>query len=133
MLFRSSFAHRPAVGTRGGILLLWDSDKVDITNIHIGTHLLSADVLVKECGTTFKITNVYRPIVDAEKIAFLNEAIAAAPTDDMKWLILGDFNLIYQEEDKSNGNLNLALMGHFRHALNTCNLRELKLQNRKYT
>ena len=40
---------------------------------------------------------------------------------------------IYQAEDKSNGNLNLALMGRFRHALNTCDLRELKFQNRKYT
>ena len=36
-----SFAHRPAIGTRGGILFLWDDDHVSLTNIHIGTHLIS--------------------------------------------------------------------------------------------
>jgi exonuclease III len=107
-----SFAHRPATGTRGGILLLWDEDHVSITNIHIGTHLLSAEVTTLSCGTSFKLTTVYGPTADSEKAAFLEEALAAKPTDDNeKWLILGDFNLIYQAEDKNNGNLNLRLMG----------------------
>jgi exonuclease III len=129
-----SFAHRPATGTRGGILLLWDEDHVTITNIHIGTHLLSADVTTRSCGTTFRITTVYGPSVDSEKTAFLEEAIAAkSANEDDKWLILGDFNLIYQAEDKNNGNLNLRLMGQFRQALITCHLKEIKLQNRKFT
>ena len=128
-----SFAHRPAIGTRGGILLLWNEDFVTIANIHIGTHLISADVLVRACGTTFKLTTVYGPSTDSEKRAFLDEAIAAAPTDDSKWLIIGDFNLIYQAADKNNDNLNLRLMGQFRHAINTCQLKEISLLNRKYT
>jgi hypothetical protein len=40
-----------------------------------------------------------------------------------KWLIIGDFNLIYQAFDKNNGNLDLRLMGQFHCAL----------QNRKFT
>ncbi|KAK1653855.1 hypothetical protein QYE76_071660 [Lolium multiflorum] len=84
-----SFAHRPVIGTRGGILLLWDEDHASISNIHIGTHLLSADVTI--CGTAFKITTVYDPSPDAEKASFLDEAIAEKPADnDAKWLILGD-------------------------------------------
>ena len=128
-----SFAHRPAIGTKGGILFLWDDDYVSLTNIHIGTHLISADVCIRACGTTFKLTNVYGPTVDAEKRAFLDEAIACAPTFDVKWLIIGDFNLIYQASDKSNSNLNFRLMGQFRQALNACQLKEVKLQNRKFT
>jgi hypothetical protein len=34
------------------------------------------------------------------------------------WLIAGDFNLIYKEEDKSNGNLDRAMIGRFRRWLN---------------
>jgi hypothetical protein len=31
-----------------------------------------------------------------------------------KWLVMGDFNLIYREEDKSNNRLNRRLMVKFR-------------------
>jgi exonuclease III len=78
----SYIAHRPAIGTRGGILLLWDEDHIHITNIHIGTHLLSADVTIRSCGTSFKITTVYGPSSDAEKRNFLDEAIAAKPDNE---------------------------------------------------
>jgi exonuclease III len=62
-----SFAHRPALGTRGGILLLWNDEHVDISNIHIGTHLISANVSVRARGTTFKLSMVYGPSDHAEK------------------------------------------------------------------
>ena len=74
-----SFAHRPAIGTRGGILLLWNDDYIDMTNVHIGVHLISADVLIRDCGTSFKITNVYGPSTDALKQEFLDEMVAAIP------------------------------------------------------
>ena len=77
-----SFAHRPATGTRGGILFLWNDNYVALTNILIGTHLISADVCIRACGTTFKLTNVYGPSSDAEKRAFLDEAIASAPPNN---------------------------------------------------
>ena len=114
-------------------LWLWDNDYVNIENIHIGTHLISTDVTIRSCGTAFRITTVYGPSSDTDKRAFLDEATAARPTaPDAKWLILGDFNLIYQAADKSNGNLNLRLMGQFRQALHSCQLKEIKLMNRKY-
>jgi hypothetical protein len=95
--------------------------------------LISANVAIRSCGTSFKLTTVYGPTDNTAKEEFLNEAIAAKPTDDSKWLIIGDFNLIYQAEDKSNDNLDFRMMGIFRRALVTFQLKELKLQNRKYT
>jgi hypothetical protein len=55
------------------------------------------------------------------------------PDNDAKWLILGDFNLIYKARDKNNRNLNLRLMRSFRRTIEVCELKELPLQNRKYT
>jgi exonuclease III len=49
------------------------------------------------------------------------------------WIVLGDYNLIYREEDKNNGNLNRALMGRFRRLINVLGLQELPLHGRKYT
>jgi endonuclease/exonuclease/phosphatase family metal-dependent hydrolase len=46
---------------------------------------------------------------------------------------LGDFNIIYQAADKNNLNLNLRLRGLFRNVLNDCLLKEIPLQNRKFT
>jgi exonuclease III len=128
-----SFAHRPATGTRGAILLLWSDVHVEMSNVHLGTHLISANVSIRSCGTSFKLTTVYGPTDHAEKEAFLAEVIAAKPSDDSKWLMIGDFNLIYQAEDKNNNNLDFRLMGLFRRALTSCHLKELKLQNRKFT
>jgi hypothetical protein len=91
------------------------------------------NVTIRYRETSFKLTTVYGPTDNAEKEEFLDEAIAVKPVHDSKWLIIGDFNLIYQAEDKNNANLNFRMMGLFRRALVTCQLKELKLQNRKFT
>jgi hypothetical protein len=49
------------------------------------------------------------------------------------WVIAGDFNLIYKEEDKSNGNLDRAMMGRFRRWLNDMALKGIPLHGQKFT
>lgn len=51
----------------------------------------------------------------------------------LPWLVIGDFNLIYQACDKNNLNLNRCLMGKFRRTLDDCELIKLTLQNKRYT
>jgi hypothetical protein len=41
--------------------------------------------------------------------------------------------MIYKESDKNNTRLNTSLMRSFREALDVCDLREIHLQNRKFT
>jgi hypothetical protein len=41
--------------------------------------------------------------------------------------------MIYKASDKNNRNLNRMLMGQFRDALEECDLREIRLQNQKFT
>lgn len=43
------------------------------------------------------------------------------------WMIIGDFNLIYQASDKSNLSFNRRLMGKFRRALDECELMDITL------
>jgi hypothetical protein len=42
-----------------------------------------------------------------------------------KWLVGGDFNLIYRTEDKNNHRLNRNLMGRFKAAIDVLTLKEL--------
>lgn len=50
-----------------------------------------------------------------------------------QWLIMGDFNLIYKDQDKNNGRLNRQLMLRFRRALNFLEVKEVDLVGRSFT
>lgn len=99
--------HKPAQGTRGGILLLWNDNHIDLHDVFIGRFSVTATVSIKQCGTTFSLTVVYGPAWDNRKQAFLRELRNSKPIDDVGWLVLRDFNLIYQAWDKNNQNLKL--------------------------
>lgn len=131
--FLDSFLELPAQGTRGGILLAWNKDVITVTNAINRTFTISAMVTVTSNSTPFLLSTCYGPADDARKEEFLAELLQIKPAAPMPWLIIGDFNLIYQAADKSNLNLNRRLMAKFRRVLDDCELIEIALQNRKYT
>jgi exonuclease III len=55
------FAQRPAIGTRGGILLLWDDAFVQATDVIIGVYSLSATIKILNTDVSYKLTTVYDP------------------------------------------------------------------------
>jgi hypothetical protein len=61
-------------------------------------------------GANWQITMVYGPQGDAKKLQFFQEIRTIPTPAHGRWLILGDFNLIYQVEDKNNTNLKRWLM-----------------------
>jgi hypothetical protein len=64
------------------------------------------------------ITVVYGPQHDDEKVEFLNELLHFREANHGPWLLCGDFNMIYQAEDKNNDRLDRRNMRRFR-ALST--------------
>lgn len=73
------------------------------------------------------------PQDDCDKILFLQELRDVRALCHGPWLVAGDFNLIYQAEDKNNANLNRAMMGRFRRLLDDCEIKEIPLLGRKFT
>uniref|UniRef100_A0A453PU51 Endonuclease/exonuclease/phosphatase domain-containing protein n=1 Tax=Aegilops tauschii subsp. strangulata TaxID=200361 RepID=A0A453PU51_AEGTS len=128
-----NFAQRPALGTRGGILVLWDEATIGLSNVSISEFCLSADVQIQACGTTFKLTTVYGPTTSSRKDDFFAELLTHKPVAGVKWVVMGDFNQIYKARDKNKRNVNLSRINRFRAALNLCELREIHLQNRRFT
>jgi exonuclease III len=123
----------PATGTTGGILVGWDSEQVEVANQTAREHSLSMTVTIKSLHANFLMTTVYGPADEARKPAFLIELQQLKPPAQTTWLVVGDFNMIYQTSDKNNLNLNRRLMGTFRQAINLCQLSEYNLQNRQFT
>lgn len=120
-------------GTWGGILTLWNSDVLNINSITKRDFSLSATVSIRATVISFLLLVVYDPMRGRDKPLFLQEIRSLAPHPGVKWIILGDFNLIYRASDKNNTNLNINNMRCFRDMLNSSNLKEIHLQNKKFT
>lgn len=131
--FVKFFAVLPAEQTRGGILLAVNEDFFDLSNVELTTNTITATITMRAYGIQWKITVVYGPQGDAAKLQFLQELKSIPPPVHNRWLTLGDFNLIYQEQDKNNSNLNQHLMCAFKAAIDHLCLKEIKLNGRRFT
>jgi exonuclease III len=94
-----------AEGTRGGVLLLWQSDSFSVNNAVVRTFSISASLSPVDGSPPWTISTVYSPHDDQRKQSFLNEIIDVHNSVVGPWLILGDFNLIKEARDKNNLNI----------------------------
>jgi hypothetical protein len=132
--FEDNFVFKPAVGSRGGILIACSCYFSLSLLVNVpGNFSLSATVTDRSDNNVWSITGVYGPQEDADKYLFAQELRSIKPLVSDKWLLLGDFNLIKKAEDKSNNNLNLRLMGCFKAAIDDLELREFQLHSRRFT
>jgi hypothetical protein len=56
---------------RGGLLIPWNEDFIDIIDTSIGDYQISMTLVVCECGAIFRLPNVYDPLRHNQKAAFL--------------------------------------------------------------
>jgi len=123
----------PADNTRGGILLAVNENFFDLTNVVLSPHTITATIRMRADDVQWQITTVYGPQGDDQKLQFLQELQNNQLPSHGRWLVLGDFNLIYQAQDKNNTNLNRRLMGSFKSALDNMSLKEIRLNGRRFT
>jgi endonuclease/exonuclease/phosphatase (EEP) superfamily protein YafD len=129
-LFANNFTTLPAQGVRGGILLAANEHFFTLQNFHTTDHTVSADVVMRADNVTWTVTGVYE---NDEKELFLDELKNLKARGKDEWLVMGDFNLIYKAEDKSNTRLNRRLMTLFKETLDFSQLMEIDLRSRAYT
>lgn len=130
--FDNNFICRPSIGASGGILIAWRRRLGTVQDSRVDNHSVS----VQFCPATespWWLTCVYGPQDNQEKIQFLQELRDIRSQCTGPWVVAGDFNLIYKDEDKNNSNLNRAMMGRFRRWINDMAVTELPLHGRKFT
>jgi hypothetical protein len=74
---------------------------------------VSCLVTDKRNGNQWSLTGVYRPQENLNGSLF-ERAEGPEPLSKSAWLVLGDFNLIYMDQDKSNDSLDKRMMARFR-------------------
>ena len=94
--FVDNFVYLPADGTKGGVILAASANFFTLAPAGQTTNSISAQITDNEDGSTWGITGVYGPQGETEKCAFIAELRALASSHPPKWLLLGDFNLIYR-------------------------------------
>jgi hypothetical protein len=62
---------------------------------------------------------------------FIREIKSLKQSSLQPWVIIGDFNLIYKDEDKINGRFNRNLMTRFKKVLDHLEVKEIPLVGKK--
>jgi len=122
----------PSDGASGGLLVAWRHALRPAIATRVDAHSVSIQFR-SFSGQTWWLTCVYGSQGNNNKIIFLQELRDIRAACQGPWVILGDFNLIYKDEDKNNSNLNRAMMGRFRRLINDLSLKEIPLHGRKFT
>jgi len=130
--FDNNFIFLPSVGASGGILIAWSARLGTVSSSRVDTFSASVQFCPSD-GHPWWLTCVYGPQENHAKIQFLQELRSIRDQCVGPWLVAGDFNLIYKDEDKNNNNLNRAMMGRFRRWVNDMAVTELPLHGRKFT
>ncbi|XP_073353842.1 uncharacterized protein [Aegilops tauschii subsp. strangulata] len=76
---------------------------------------------------------MYGPNLKADKIEFMCELAEVRELQSGPWLLVGDFNLFVNPEDKNNTLINWRMISRFRSRLNRLELKEIYLNGRRYT
>jgi exonuclease III len=106
----TDFITLPSNGASGGILVAWKRHIGTSGARRIDNYSLSVQFSL-ENGQAWWLTCVYGPQGVEDKIQFLQELRELRAACPGPWVIAGDFNLIYKDEDKNNANYNRAMMG----------------------
>uniref|UniRef100_A0A8R7TI29 Endonuclease/exonuclease/phosphatase domain-containing protein n=1 Tax=Triticum urartu TaxID=4572 RepID=A0A8R7TI29_TRIUA len=99
---------------------------VSISNHHISENAITT-LVQQEGAPMWWLTRVYRPQGNAEKVAFLHELADIRDLHAGPWVLVGDFNLIVNAENKNNAIISRRMMARFRALLNRLELKELYL------
>lgn len=128
------YAYLPAEGVAGGAVTSWRRDLWTGSQLSVRRH--SVTILLTPLagpGEPWWLTNVYGPVAQGDKHAFLQELRDVRAACPGPWLLCGDFNLIYRAADKNNNRLHRASMRLFQVFIDDLALIELHLHGRLFT
>ena len=117
----------PSIGAFGDILIAASERFFRIQQTSLTPNTVTATITMLAENTSCSITGVYGPQADIDKIAFMQEILNPRQHVLPAWLLLGDFNLIYQAQDKNNARINLSMLNNFKYTIDNLGLAPIDL------
>ena len=126
--------HTETIGQAGGLWLLWNSDRVDVSFLASSEQEIHSTVKVRSFNFSWMFSAVYASPRSAERSILWNNLSNIADLHKMPWVITGDFNEPLTGADKFGGrvvSVNRALA--FKDCLDKCNMVDLGFSGPRFT
>lgn len=65
--------HKEALGKSGGLLVAWNNDILDVSEVHIDLHSISIKCFSFNCSFTWMFSGVYGPVNHADRMFLWEE------------------------------------------------------------
>ena len=122
----------PAIGSAGGILILWDVRRVTVIDTLVGE--FSASILVEvDGGSIWWFSGVYGPSKVSFRDRFWDELAGLSTICGDKWCLGGDFNVVRTVQEKFNSNRTTRSMRMFDELIRELKLKDSPLCNGQFT
>ena len=122
-----------AEGTAGGIIVFWDTRKLELVEAEIGHFSVTCMFKNVEDGFLWAFTGVYGSVKRSKREMFWEELGALKGLWEGPWCIGGDFNVVLSPNDRNlEGGLSHP-MRRFNEVVNELGLRDLPLQGGPFT
>ncbi|XP_075109246.1 uncharacterized protein LOC142181032 [Nicotiana tabacum] len=118
----------------GGGATMGIDEVFEVTVMYNMVQQLTLRLFHTESHVEFVLTLIYAKCDAIERIELWDSLYAMARDMDASWLVGGDFNVIWDEEEKFGGlPVSLNEIDDFRHCINTCNLFDLGFKGSIFT
>jgi hypothetical protein len=94
---------------------------------------MSLELTSSISNASWVLTNVYASCTPDGKWRFLNWFHNIGMSEEIGWLVVGDFNLLRKSKDRNKPTGNISEMLEFNAAISNQRLEELQLHGTKYT
>ncbi|KAL4638398.1 hypothetical protein ACB092_03G143700 [Castanea dentata] len=122
------------IGFAGGIWLLWRSDLVQVEALASTEQEIHAIVRVRSQNFNWLINAIYASPRFEERCILWENLKMLADIHDLPWALMGDFNEVLTEEEKSGGNhISQRRVRAIQECMDTCYMIDLGFSGPKFT
>ncbi|KAK9988211.1 hypothetical protein SO802_028450 [Lithocarpus litseifolius] len=126
--------HTETVGYAGGLWFLWNTDRIEVTNLASTEQEIHALVKVRSSNLSWIFTAIYGSPRHRERSMLWENLSVVANIHNLPWVIAGDFNELMSNDDKFGGRpVNLSRALSFKECMDACNMADLGFHGPRFT
>ncbi|XP_019262022.1 PREDICTED: uncharacterized protein LOC109239885 [Nicotiana attenuata] len=132
--YRNRIGFSQAISNVSNKIWVFIDEVFEVTVMYNMVRQLTLRLFHTELHVEIVLTLVYAKCDAIERIELWNSLYAMASDMNVPWLVGGDFNVIWDEEEKFGGlPVHINEIDDFRHCINTCNLFDLGFKGSIFT
>jgi hypothetical protein len=127
------FSYIPSIGNSWRIITIWNGSLFNGSISSQNEYQITIEFTCKISGTNWFLTNVYGPSYNEDRHDFFTWLADLDSTQMKLWMLVGDFNLIREPENRSRPGGDNNNMLYFNTVIQAHDLEEIPLKGRSYT